>query len=102
MDTVVQDIRHAIRRIRKSPGFAALTIGIMGLGIGANTAIFSIVDTVLFKPPPCRYPIGESRRLNDRRRWLMLSIAFRLSERKISFLHSFQVDSSSSSQSLEL
>ena len=52
MDTVVQDIRYAIRRIRKSPGFAATAIGIMGLGIGANTAIFSIVDTVLFKPPP--------------------------------------------------
>ncbi len=52
MDTVVQDIRYAMRRIRKSPGFAATAIGIMGLGIGANTAIFSIVDTVLFKPPP--------------------------------------------------
>lgn len=52
MDTVVQDICHAIRRIRTSPGFAATAIGIMGLGIGANTAIFSIVDTVLFKPPP--------------------------------------------------
>lgn len=54
MDILLRDFRYAIRRIAGDPGFAAITIAIMALGIGVNTAIFSIVDTVLFKPPPYR------------------------------------------------
>ena len=58
MDTLRQDLRFALRGLAKSPGFAAIVMAVMALGIGANTAIFSVVDAVLFRPLPVSRP-GE-------------------------------------------
>jgi ABC-type antimicrobial peptide transport system permease subunit len=50
MEKLVQDVRFGFRQLIKRPGFAALAITSMALGIGANTSIFSLVDTVLLRP----------------------------------------------------
>jgi predicted permease len=55
-ETLVQDIRYAARVLRKNPGFAATSVIVLGLGIGAATAMFSVLDTVLLKPLPYRAP----------------------------------------------
>jgi hypothetical protein len=57
-DSVIRDVRYAVRTLRKSPGFTAVSVVTLALGIGATTAIFSLLDAVLLKHLPVRNP-GE-------------------------------------------
>ena len=85
VDDLLRDLRYAVRSLRRSPGFAMLSVLIMALGVGANTAVFSVVNAVLLKPlayrdaerivtlsdfsgaeqAPTAFP-GRSRRANSR------------------------------------
>jgi predicted permease len=56
MSTLMQDLRYALRRLRLAPGFAAVCIITLALGIGANTAIFTLVDAVMLKSLPVADP----------------------------------------------
>jgi predicted permease len=56
LESILADLRYAVRALRRSPGFAAVAILSLGLGIGANTAIFSIVDAVMLRSLPVVRP----------------------------------------------
>jgi predicted permease len=77
MTTLVHDLRLAFRTMRKQPVFAAIAILTLGLGIGANTAIFSVVHAVLLRPMP--YPKAPDQVLvlsENSKNWDEISVAY--------------------------
>src|ERR687891_2298186 len=61
MRTVFADLRYAFRVMSRTPSFAVAVVAVLALGIGANTAIFSIVNAVLLRPLPFEQPEGIVR-----------------------------------------
>src|SRR5215469_3423818 len=57
MRSVMQDVRYAVRQFRKSPGFALTVVAVLALGIGANIAVFTVLNGVLL--PPLPYPHAD-------------------------------------------
>ena len=56
LDTLLKDVRYGLLLLVRDPGFAAIAVSVMAIGIGANTAMFSLVDAVLLKPLPFSDP----------------------------------------------
>jgi len=71
MDTLVQDLRYALRSLRRAPGFTAVVVAVMALGIGVNVTMFGMVYGMMFRPWPLPEPdrIVEIKQVDTRHGW---------------------------------
>src|SRR5919204_2965884 len=69
MDALLQDLRYALRQLARSPGFTLGVVLTLALGIGANVAMFSIIDRMLFRPPPLLRDAGATHRIYLAQTW---------------------------------
>ena len=60
LETLRQDVRYAGRMLRRTPGFTAVVVLLLTLGIGANTAMFSVINVLILRPLPVRDPDSSS------------------------------------------
>src|SRR2546427_11283930 len=79
VENLLRDVRYGMASLARDPAFAAVTVGLLALGIGANTAMFSIVDAVLLKQrpfpePECMVRVWEAPTPATRNRTTTLSL----------------------------
>ena len=75
LEDLARDLRYALRGARRSPGFTLVVVLTLTLGIGANTAVFTVVDNFLFRPPPFEH---VERLMNALLIWVFASLALAL------------------------